>query len=90
MQLDSVDGKIHFYVDGVEKGTSYRDDYVDLGSEMGLYTMFNDPLSDWDPKPYTIWDDVEFGSDYGGEMLVPEPAAVLLLGLPMLLIRRRR
>ena len=76
MQLSSADGYVHFYVDGVWKGRSYRNDYIDLGPEIGLYTMFQDPLSDWDPKPYTIWDDFEFGSTF-----VPAPGALLLGGL---------
>jgi hypothetical protein len=79
MQLSSTDGKVHFYVDGIEKGASWRDDYIDLGTETGLYTMFNDPLSAWDPKPSTIWDDFEYGSSY-----VPEPTTMLLLGFGLL------
>jgi len=87
MQLSSADGKVHFYLDGVEVGASYRNDYTDLGSAIGLYTMFDDPLSAWgDAKPSTIWDDFEFGSK------VPVPAAVLLgmLGLGAAGIRLRR
>jgi len=86
MQLSSVDGRIHFYLDGVEVGTSYRNDYTDLGSEIGLYTMFQAPLSSWVEKPYTIWDDFEYGSK------VPVPGAVLLgvLGLSVAGVRLRR
>lgn len=74
MQLSSLDGKVHFYIDGNEVGESYRDDYDDLGSEIGLYTMFQAPLSAWgDNKPYTLWDNFEFGSSY-----VPAPGAILL------------
>lgn len=87
MQLSSTDGRIHFYLDGTEVGTSWRDDYIDLGSEIGLYTMFLDPLSAWgEDKPYTIWDDFEFGST------VPLPGAVLLgiLGLGAVGIKLRK
>jgi len=62
MQLSSADGRIHFYVDGVDKGTSHRNDYDDLGNLL-LSVNFADPLSGWSPKPYVIWDDAEFGSD---------------------------
>jgi len=73
MQLSSVDGRVHFYIDGTEVGQSYRNDYIDLG-DVGLYTMFTDPLSDWTHgKPSTIWDNFEFGSS------VPAPAPVLLV-----------
>ncbi|MCX7424310.1 MAG: PEP-CTERM sorting domain-containing protein [Planctomycetia bacterium] len=76
MQLLSTDGKIHFSVDGTEVGSSYRSDYADLLG-VSLATMFQDPLSGWDEgKPYTIWDNVEFGSDY-----VPEPATLLIWSL---------
>jgi hypothetical protein len=89
MQLSSADGKIHFYLDGVEVGASTRNDYVDLGSEIGLYTMFQNPLSGWgDDKPYTIWDDVEFGSS------IPEPMTMLAVASAVMglagYIRRRR
>ncbi|NLH16515.1 MAG: hypothetical protein GX455_08050 [Phycisphaerae bacterium] len=74
IQLSSADGRIHFFIDGIEVGQSYRDDYIDLGSEIGLYTMFQAPLSAWgDDKPYTLWDNFEFGSSY-----VPAPGAILL------------
>jgi hypothetical protein len=89
MQLSSADGKIHFSIDGTEVGTSWRSDYEDLGTEIGLYTMFNDPLSGWDPKPSTTWDDFEYGSSY-----VPEPVTMLgvMLGIGGLAgyVRRRR
>ncbi len=88
MQLSSADGTIHYYIDGVEVGQSYRNDYEDLVT-LGLYTMFTAPLSDWGTdKPYTIWDDVEFGSSY-----VPAPGALLLGSLGTALIgwiRRRK
>jgi hypothetical protein len=88
MQLSSADGKVHFYLNGTEVGASYRDDYVDLGTEIGLYTMFTSPLSAWvDNKPSTIWDDFEFGSS------IPLPSAAwsgmaLLAGIG--LVRRAR
>jgi len=63
MQLLDSDGKVHFILDGTDVGTSHRDDYVDLGQTMGLYTRFAAPLSGWDPKPSTIWDDFSYGSD---------------------------
>jgi len=73
MQLSSADGRVHFFLDGVEVGTSYRNDYVDL-LNVGLYTMFQDPLSGWGSnKPSTLWDNFEFGSTY-----VPAPGAVVL------------
>lgn len=73
-QLSSVDGKIHFYIDDAEVGQSYRDDYTDLGTAIGLYTMFQAPLSGWeDDKPYSLWDNFEIGStvpDAGGTLLL--------------------
>jgi hypothetical protein len=87
MQLSATDGRIHFYVNGVDKGTSYRNDYADL-TGVGLYTMFTDPLSGWgDNKPYAIYDNFKFGSD------VPEPSTMVLLlgvGLVGFGIRRLR
>jgi hypothetical protein len=78
MQLSSTDGKVHFFLDGVEVGASYRNDYEDLGTAIGLYTMFANPLSGWSEKPYTLWDDFEVGSS------VPDGAMTLtLLGLSM-------
>jgi hypothetical protein len=62
LQLSATDNKIHYYLDGSEVGVSDRNDYKNLGTLI-LANMFDDPLSDWDPKPYVIWDDVEFGSD---------------------------
>ena len=81
MQLSSTDGRVHFSVDGNEVGTSYRDDYMDLGSVLGLYTRFAAPLSDWQEKPYTIWDDVEFGSAYPGSATIPEPVSFAVWSL---------
>jgi hypothetical protein len=76
-QLSATDGRIHFYIDGVEVGASYRNDYTNLGTNIGLYTMFNDPLSGWgSDKPYTLWDDFTVGTGYP----VPEPSTILLLG----------
>ncbi|MEW6262177.1 MAG: hypothetical protein AB1641_03785 [Thermodesulfobacteriota bacterium] len=78
-QLLDSDGRIHFYLDGVEVGSSYRDDYTNLGTAIGLYTMFQPPLSDWGCyKPYTLWDDFEVGS------AVPIPGAIWLLGSGLL------
>jgi hypothetical protein len=78
-QLDSTDGYIHFYLDGTGVGLSTRNDYTDLGTAIGLYTMFTPPLSEFgDNKPFTIWDDFEVGSQ--AQAPVPEPATMLLLG----------
>ena len=74
MQLSSATGHIIFTLDGVVVGQSYRNDYTDLGT-VGLFTMFDTPLSGWgEDKPYTIWDDVQFGSS----AQVPVPGAILL------------
>ena len=81
MQLSSTDGYIRFYLDNNLVGQSYRDDYTDLGSVMGLYTRFAAPLSDWETKPYSIWDDVTFASSYDGSAIVPEPASLVIWGL---------
>ena len=77
MQLSSADGKVHFYIDGTEVCSSWRDDYMDLGTEIGLSTLFNDPLSGWSSPPSTIWDDFEYGSS------IPEPVTMagLMLGI---------
>lgn len=77
MQLSSTDGKIHFFINGVEVGASYRSDYTDLTGP-GLYTMFTNPLGGWgNDKPSTMWDNFVVGSSAS----VPEPATMLLLGL---------
>jgi hypothetical protein len=76
MQLSSLDGYIHFYIDGIEVGVSTRNDYTDLGTGM-LSVMFNPPLSDWGTdKPFIIYDNFEVGSTSP----VPLPGAVWLLG----------
>ncbi len=78
-QLSSVDGKIHFYIDGSAVGTSYRDDYTNLGCA-GLYTMFLAPLSAWGTSlPYTLWDNFEVGTGTP----VPEPSTMFLLGIAL-------
>lgn len=78
-QLSSADGFIHFYLDGNSVGLSTRNDYTNLGTAIGLYTMFQNPLSGWGSnKPYTLWDDFEVGST------IPEPGTFLLLGCGLL------
>lgn len=74
IQLSSADNKLHYYLDGTEVGLSDRSDYTDLGTLI-LADMFDDPLSDWgEDKPYVIFDNFQFGSDY-----VPEPATACLV-----------
>jgi hypothetical protein len=78
--LSSVDGRIHFYLDGLEVGASYRNDYTNLGANIGLYTMFDPELSGWGScKPYTLWDDFEIGYHAQAQQ-VAEPSTILLLG----------
>jgi len=94
MQLLNATGQVHFSIDTgsgwEEVGTSWRDDYVDLGTEIGLYTRFDAPLSGWGAdKPATVWDNFEYGSSY-----VPEPLTMVgvLVGAAALggYVRRRR
>lgn len=85
MQLSSVDGKIHFYIEGAEVGATSRDDYESLVG-FGLSTMFTPSLDSWPHnKPSTVWDNYEFGSSY-----VPEPMTLSLLGLGSLVVLRRK
>lgn len=85
MQLLNEDGKIHFFIDGDEVGSTVRDDYENLLG-FGLSTMYTPSLSDWkNGNPSTIWDDFEYGSSY-----VPEPMTLSLLGLGGLVVLRRR
>ena len=87
IQLSSADNKMHFYLNGIEVGTSTRDDYLDLGTLI-LANMFDAPLTDWgENKPYVIFDDFEYGST------APEPATMLLLllgGIGVLIRQKRR
>jgi hypothetical protein len=81
-QLSNSDGKIHFFIGGDEVGTSVRSDYTSMGTEVGLYTMFDAALADWgDNLPYTIWDDFSVGSSYTGGIITPEPATMVIWGL---------
>lgn len=85
MQLSSVDGKIHFYIDGTNAGMTSRDDYESLVG-FGLSTMYSPALQDWPHNnPSTTWDNYEFGSSY-----VPEPMTLSLLGLGSLVVLRRK
>jgi hypothetical protein len=85
MQLSSTDGAIHFYLDSSHVGSSYRSDYVDLIG-IGLMIQFTAPLSDWTHnKPWTIWDDYEYGSTW-----IPEPATIGALVVGGLVLLRRR
>lgn len=73
-QLSSADGHIHFYHNDVSVGKSYRNDYTNLGTAIGLYTMFQPKLSDFgNDKPYTIWDDFKVAST------VPETGTTFIL-----------
>jgi hypothetical protein len=84
MQLSSVDGKIHFYINDTQVGTSYRSDYIDLTSLI-LNVNYDTPLSAWgENKPSVIFDNFTYGSS------VPEPATMCLLGLGGLLLARRK
>jgi hypothetical protein len=88
MQLSNADGMVHFYIDNVHVGASYRNDYIDLYG-IGLYTMFEAPLADWGAtKPSVIYDNFSFGSDAA----VPEPTSLVLVGLGLAAVglRRRR
>lgn len=89
MQLNSSTGNIDFYIDGVNVGSSYRNDYVDLTNPYFM-VRFTTPLSDWETAgivPSVIIDEVTIGSSF-----VPAPAAVFAgMGLLSLLgLRRRR
>lgn len=82
MQLLNSDGKIHFTLDGVEVGATYRDDYTNLGT-VGLYTMFDAAtLGTTGVGSTTIWDDVSVGSSVpdGGTTLVLLGGALTGLG----------
>ena len=84
MQLSSLDGKIHFYINGAEVGASYRSDYIDLTSLI-LNVNYDTPLSAWgENKPSVIFDNFEYGSS------VPEPATIAMLTLGGLLLRRKK
>jgi hypothetical protein len=79
-QLLNADGKVHFFVDGVEVGTSVRSDLTDLGDGI-LAVMFQTPLGGWgENKPYAIFDNYEVGST----STVPLPPTALLLGSGLL------
>jgi len=85
MQLSSVDGKIHFYIEGAEVGATSRNDYLNLVG-FGLSTVFTSALQDWPHNnPSTVWDNYEFGSSY-----VPEPMTLSLLGLGSLVVLKRK
>ncbi|RJR47952.1 MAG: PEP-CTERM sorting domain-containing protein [Desulfobacteraceae bacterium] len=77
--LSAADGRIHYFIDGINVGSSIRDDFTNLGA-VGLYTYFEPSLSNFGSNnPYTLWDDMEVGFHAQAQQ-VPEPGTILLLG----------